>query len=197
MTPDDVFLATLEDLRLRCRLDASEYDMVQAAGLLRRLLLDGVPLWTRANRGVKLKIDAQWSRLRVAHDSASGELAWVPGLWLDPVLQDLALRSLTGPEKDQRTSGNLQKFLQHQTVIRGESTVTIRELISHYANSEGGVHYDEGTADNALIEDIRLHWDEPLRHTLLAASRIVVRAFEPLAAAVLLKGRPWPAGLLK
>lgn len=201
MTPDDVFLATLEDLRLRCRLDASEYDMIQAAGLLRRLLLDSVPLWTRVNREVKLKLTAEWSRGRVAHHSVSGDGAWIPGLWLDPVLHDLWARDLDIPgvpvsAADFRESGNLQAFLQHETVLGEDGTVSIQELITHYANREGGVHYDEGAAKNPLIEDIRQAADEPLRHTLLAASRIVVRAFEPLAAAVHLKNRHWPAGLI-
>jgi hypothetical protein len=44
MNPQHLFLDTLEDLRRRTDLRATEYDMVQAAGLPRRLLLDDTPV---------------------------------------------------------------------------------------------------------------------------------------------------------
>lgn len=222
MTPENIFLDTLEDLRIRCHLRASEYDMVQASGLMRRLLMDSAPLWSRANRTWRLKVTVEWSRTRVAYKTDSGRGYWIPALWLDPMLGEL--KEFTSPtlvvEGPDRTlvpaapdatplklvlrTGNLQAFLRYEAIrpgsVRDETPhdngpITVGQLIKHYANREGGVHYDESPADESTIEDIRLTSDEPLRHTILSAGRIVCRAMEPLAAALLLADRPWPTGL--
>jgi hypothetical protein len=199
VTPENLFIDTLEDLRRRTDLRASEYDMVQAAGLVRRLLIDGNPLYAPINRGFRLKLKFRWGRLRVATAARNGS-AWVPGGWLDPTLADLH-PSLQNDEAQKTLrenpphEGTLHRFLDHDPILRGEDRVTVRELIKHYANREGGVHYDDSPPDSTLLDDVRAESEEALRLTVLAAGRIVYRGLEPLAAAVMLAERPGPFGL--
>jgi hypothetical protein len=89
---------------------------------------------------------------------------------------------------------SLDGFLAHGAIVRDDSTVTVKELIKHYANREGGVHYD-GTPATPLIEDIRVESEEALRLTVLSVGRVAYRGLEPLASAVMLSGRPGPFGL--
>ena len=83
--------------------------------------------------------------------------------------------------KKRISSGNFNKFLGSPVVDprRGGvmQTATVRDLIKHYANREGGVHYDQGgKSTNELIEQIRDFAGDELRRTVLACGRIVVRA---------------------
>lgn len=61
---NEAFIETVEDLRRRCDLRATEYDMVQAAGLIRRLLIDGTSLWVQVNRSFKTKPTVEWANMR-------------------------------------------------------------------------------------------------------------------------------------
>ena len=47
-------LETVKDLRRRCALRATDDDIIQVAGLVRRLLLDETKLWAEANKALKL-----------------------------------------------------------------------------------------------------------------------------------------------
>lgn len=202
----DVFIETIEDLRARCDLRASEYDMVQAAGLIRRLLIDGTPLWTQVNRDIRSSIEFEWMHVRRMSEGNLEAQVMTPGLALDPVLcRALVLTNISDPEKRKDflsfppRTGNVEKFLKSPVIdTRGENgmiEVTVRDLIKHYANREGGVHYGSGKSENAILEEIRSHADEDLRYTILACGRIVYRTLEPLAAAALLRDVPWPQGL--
>ena len=95
-------------------------------------------------------------------------------------------------------SGSIDQFLGTQVIDRHRAgglaqTATVRDLIKHYANREGGVHYDPGgKSANEFIEQIRDFADEDLRRTVSACGRIVVRALEPIVVAATLKDKPWP-----
>lgn len=131
----------------------------------------------------------------------------VAGLALDPMMAR-ALVSVNFPDEDldatvgaATRTGNFEKFLsaevmdQHQPG-QGRRTATAKDLIKHYANREGGVHYDQsGRSANEFIEEIRHFADEDLRMMLIACGRILVRAFEPMAVVLTLKDKPWPSGL--
>lgn len=80
MRLEDAFLDTVEDLRRRCDLRASEYDLVQAAGLLRRLLIDEKRLWELVNRRHRVRIECVWTRIGVYNALADGRPVRVP--WL-------------------------------------------------------------------------------------------------------------------
>ncbi|MFC7572005.1 hypothetical protein ACFQX8_05870 [Klenkia terrae] len=124
----------------------------------------------------------------------------MPGSWLDPILLDLhpemqseELRRVNADSPP--WEGTLQQFLSHDTLVRGDEKVTIRELIKHYANREGGVHYDAAPPEKELLAHLRAESESALRLTVLAAGRIIYRGLEPLAAAVMLAERPGPFGL--
>lgn len=203
----DVFIETIEDLRARCDLRASEYDMVQAAGLIRRLLIDGTPLWTQINRDIRSSIEFEWMTVRKMATGNIDAQVMTPGLALDPVLfRALIQNKITDPDVRRELlaipphTGNVEKFLKSPVVdTKGENgmvEVSVRELIKHYANREGGVHYGAGQSENSILEDSRRFADEDFRYTILACGRIVYRTLEPLAAAALLRNVPWPKGLL-
>jgi hypothetical protein len=199
--PEDLFLDTLEDLRRRCDLRASEYDMVQVAGLVRRLLFDGRPLWVEANQSYGFRPVYAWSGVRVATSGEGGRApAWVAMHWLDPMLKDLLIRARVSPTEvdtalvEPRT-GNLSTFRQHDVIVSGEQRVSVQDVITHYANREGGVHYDSRPARSSLLADLLPERDLALRLTVLAVGRIVHRSLEPLGAQIALSRNPHPYGL--
>lgn len=204
---NEAFIETVEDLRRRCDLRATEYDMVQAAGLIRRLLIDGSALWVQVNRQFKTKPSVEWATIRAMVRADVSKQVMVGGLALDPVMAR-ALLTVNFPDSDpnetlaQSThSGNFEKFLSAEVMdqhLPGQTrrTATVRDLIKHYANREGGVHYDPtGRSANEFIEQIRHFADEDLRMMIIACGRIVVRALEPMAVVLTLKDKPWPSGL--
>jgi hypothetical protein len=202
----ELFVETIEDLRQRCDLRASEYDMVQASGLIRRLLMDGSALWIQVNRNLRIQPVVEWAVVRTLVRAKTDEGVMLPGLALDPVIARAMLavnfpnNDGSGVEKAVR-SGNVDKFLGSQVIDRHhpdgvKQTATVRDLIKHYANREGGVHYGPGgKSTNEFIEQIRDFADEDLRRTVVACGRIILRALEPIAVAVTLKDKPWPVGL--
>ncbi len=209
MTVDvnEAFVETVEDLRRRCDLRATEYDMVQAAGLIRRLLIDGSALWPQVNRQFKTKPTVEWTSLRAMVRANISEQVMVAGLALDPMMAK-AFITVNFPSDDAdrllaagTRTGNFEKFLSVEVMDRklagqARQTATVRELIKHYANREGGVHYDPtGKSANQFIEQIRHFADEDLRMMIVACGRIVVRTLEPMAVMLTLKDKPWPSGL--
>ncbi|MEW2444840.1 hypothetical protein [Micromonospora marina] len=201
MGPEDLFLDTLEDLRRRCDLRASEYDMVQVAGLVRRLLLDGQRLWVEANKAHRVKPICSWSTVQVVAGTHDGEAACISMHWLDPMLEELLLLRTDLPADVERASlappsrDKMDKFLKYHVVVAGKQNVTVEQLVTHYANREGGVHYDPTPPDSPLLGALRGDHDHALRLTVLAIGRIVHRALEPLAALTVLARNPRPYGL--
>lgn len=205
MKAEDLFLETMEDLRRRADLRASEYDMVQVAGLLRRLLLDAERVTDAVNRQYRYQPVCRWS----AVDTATPRGVYLPRLWLDPLLWEVYLEVAMPAEARQELKtlgvlqaqeGSLQQFLAYKVVreappatpggdvaqVKSPPTATVRDLIRHFAHREGGVHYGSGETEHPLLQRVRHSDDMPLRLTLLAAGRIVHRALEPLAVRVAL-----------
>jgi hypothetical protein len=189
---DGLFLDTLEDLRRRTNLRAAEYDMVQAAGLLRRLVLDKSPLWAEVNREHRLKPECVWQRLHVATAARNGP-AWVPWWWLDPEIHDM--HPLHARETLEPWRGPIGKFLQHVVIRRAPHELTVQELISHYAHWEGGVHFKTSPPQSDLLSDIREESEEALRLTVLAIGRIIHRALTPLSVHIVIAQLPHPHGI--
>ncbi len=213
MRAEDLFLETMEDLRRRCDLRATEYDMAQVAGLLRRLLLDEKQLWEHANRAFQFKPMCEWSGIETALPTG----VFLGRLWLDPTLWEVFFE-MTFSETDRRAlnqagvsgrhTGGLRQFLRHPAVrersLGAEAdaaaahpplVATVADLIKHFANREGGVHYDPSVSHHPLLERLRAEHDMALRLTLLAAGRILHRAMEPLAVRIALRGREGQYGV--
>lgn len=171
-TANDAFLDTLEDLRRRTHLRATPYDMSQAAGLVRRLLLDGQPLAHAVNRLHRQRLSFTWGTMLVARPARNG-LAWVSGIWLDPSLLRLRIETLDreniewmdGPSDwdnllaKATSTGPKDAFWSYGAVARGKGetnvSVSVREVVDFYANNYGGVHWDPRTDDvAALLADV-------------------------------------------
>ncbi|UKJ63941.1 hypothetical protein H1Q78_00095 [Cellulosimicrobium cellulans] len=178
MEYDDALVGTMEDLRHRCRLSAidSRYEVVQASGLLRRLLIDGSALGPLVARQVGIVPAFTWYSV---HQGDGG-----PGLLLDPVI----LAEVAGEKHLNALSGalhteGLKEFLKQPVISVPGHRVTIRELIKHYANVEGGVHVAvERESPNAVLSAAleSEHQEEVLRQTLVAVGRVTYRALEPV-----------------
>jgi hypothetical protein len=199
--PEDLFLDTLEDLRRRCDLRATEYEMVQVAGLVRRLLFDGSPLLVEANKEYRFKPVYEWSGVLVAVSVDVGlGTPCIAMHWLDPTLTEILVHARVSPAEVNTVpmsprAGNLDAFRRHDAVVRGAQVVNIQEIVTHYANREGGVHYDSRPAKSALLSELLPEHDLAVCLTVLAIGRIVHKALEPLAARIALSRNPHPYGI--
>jgi hypothetical protein len=201
MMPEDVFVDTLEDLRRRCDLRATPYDMLQASGLMRRLLIE--QLWVPPNRQIEHK---PVFRIREAFVCAStekehGVTAWVPGLLADPELTSIFMSRYPSvdppdaPPQALKASKFLKWKIVHASVGGRKESVTVHELTKHFANTQGGVHFDrQGKSASAPLDRLPLQAESPLLYTLVALGRITVKALEPIASAILLRRLPGQVG---
>lgn len=170
-----ILATTVEDLRNRSRLTASEYDVVQASGLLRRLLIDASAVVPRAVKSLSLD--------EPRYEWASVYAGEVSGAFLDPVLLKSVGQALM--VRDARLlgavhNGSLSDFLAVKVAAStADGDVTVKDLIKHYAIVEGGVHH--GQAWNSIPQRLQLLLADPvyeprLRETLAAIGRIVSTA---------------------
>ncbi len=198
MKLEDLFVDTMEDLRRRCDLRATEYDMVQAAGLIRKLILNGNPLWAQVNRSLRLQPRYSWMDFVMSTAGGHPELAL---LWLDPAMFQALMQSAVEAggrpvvDPSPPREGDLAAFLRVPVVQYGGENATVLDLVRHFANREGGIHFDPKQAETPLLELVRREEDEGLRLTLVATGRVVYRALEPLAARVALASRAPRYGL--
>jgi hypothetical protein len=174
MNVDRLFLDTLDDLEARTKADASEYDLLRAAGLLRELFLDESRLVDQVNRTPRVGLRF---RIRVrARNPAHGFEIW---LGIDPSAQvDDPIREL-----------DLKELLRVPLVFLPSSTITVRQIITLAANVRGGVH--RGTPRDPAhkaFERFRLkirHGDMPLELLLVAAvAKVALAGLEPLRSVV-------------
>lgn len=203
MEPDEeIFLNSMKDLRQRTDFNSSTYDISQACGLVRRLLLDQKPVAHRVNRKSRVPFRCSWGNLSIAVKAAD-DLAWTPMLWLDPAfyaLREASLRDLLSGEgmqvRVEPLEGSLDQFLQFSVVQRSGEAVSASKLISYVANQDGGVHYDPDSRKvDPLISDVVATSRESLYFTALACARIIYASLEPLALLVTAMGRQHPYGL--
>ena len=180
----EIFIGTVEDLRYRSRLSAPEYDVVQASGLIRRLLIDGTALVP----GVIKELDLPQPR----YEWASIYQGAVAGAMLDATLvRSLSQERLTGPGLKVIHSGALAEFLAYKvTHISIDGGITVKDLVKHFANGEGGVHFGSLREPvpprlGALLEDPS--YAPLLLDTIAAIGRVVCDA---LAAAVAIAAHP-------
>lgn len=170
MDIDRLFLDTLADLESRTQPDASEYDLLRAAALLRELLVDASPLVDQVNRTPRTTVRF---RLRVKSPDPAHEfemwLAIDPSAKVDVPIQELDLREL----------------LRVPLVFLPTSRITIRQVITLAANVRGGVH--RGTPKDPAhkaFERFRLkvrHGDMPFELLLVAGiAKIALTGLEPL-----------------
>jgi hypothetical protein len=175
---DRLFLDTLDDLEARTRPEATEYDLLRAAALLRELLIDESPLAHLANRGTGIPLRF---RLRVKEpEPGTGFEIW---LGLDPSAE------LHAPIREVGVKELLGTALVHLPT----STLSVGQVVTLAANVRGGVH--RGTPRNPAHKafealNIRLrHGDMPLELLLIVEiAKVVLAGLEPLRRLFLARG---------
>jgi hypothetical protein len=185
---EQFFLKTIEDLRHRIEC-GTEYDLIVAAALVRKLILDSPPLIHQINRryGTKIRFPANSQRHLVGARTTSGSL--------DLFGRDAAVRegelSLTRMSPEMRSArekelGILRKlrplplygFLKSGVFTINGHIVSVRELTRHLAHSRGGVHLDPRKGEAEIAR-----WDSAIFGDL--ETDLVARAFVPVARVVL------------
>lgn len=172
------FIDTLDDLRKRSVFTATEYDTVQAAGLMRRLILDQDKLMHQANRDVAMKITFHWYPV---HWMGAGRFV-IAAPHLDPTLGSV---DRLGDSIEMR-SGKVDNLLAWGVLRYGghQESLKAGRLISYYANRLGGVHSDNRHRPNdpQILVEALSEIPEQVHPLVGALARVVVAGLEPLAA---------------
>ena len=167
-----VFIETYRDLQTRLR-QCRAYDLLLSSMLVRKLLLDGTPLYVAANRSRRLKLSFPCNTSPIC-DSSSGAI----------------FRGFGNCPR-----GSIDKFLSTQCLYLEGNVYTAHELIDVAAHKHGGVHFSAAvTTKERLLVDwqfedhgIRLMGGGPENPMLFLLHQIglaVVDSLGPLADAI-------------
>jgi hypothetical protein len=180
---ESLFLRTLDDLEKRTNA-TDEYEILLAAALLRKLLLDSPPLIDQVNATHRLKL-----RFRINGPTAyeemivsDGAVFFSPEDAIDPELDHPP--ALVAPIDATRD----QLLARRVMLVNGEQ-VTIHHLIDQLAHIEGAVHRsDPRERRQAVLNDAarQLFIGGPPAGTrqIQAVARVVLRGLRPLRDAV-------------
>ena len=180
MDADDLFLATLDDLASRASAGRSTYDVLQIAGLLRKLLLDDTRLVDAVNRSRRVKY-----RFRANERQAPGDPSLVFWSIQDGLDPDTAAPFRTNNVRDLTRD----KFLAVTIiVVRGER-LTVADVLRYLANVAGAVHIGSPTTSKelalaSLASSIQVGGYSPEVRSLLAVARVVTKALQPIRHAI-------------
>jgi hypothetical protein len=185
MDADRLFLATINDLESRVEPAPDEYIVLGIAALVRKLLLDDLPLVDEVNASRRLPITFRISDAAPIWERA-GSLA--PVFWslqdgLDPETS-LTRAAVKDVKRDE--------FLRSRVMFVRGQTITVKDIVLHVANVAGAVH--RGTPRDAQQETLRRlereisvgGYPADVR-SLQAIGRIALRALEPLRRQVQLE----------
>lgn len=203
VNPSMYLVDTVEDLRGRCGLRASEYDVTQAAGLMRRLLLDSTGLVAIANRGPRMAIEYRW--FASFQYTAPGGF-WMWSLASDPDMHSTVLDGLTLAPGVVRPdpallmyTGKRDQFLQEPVIVqptgepgrkpKDEPHVKVSQLVSQFANRLGGVHVEASGTDLPILAQALDTNPQLVTDCLATIGRIIVHALEPLCGLAFLNER--------
>jgi hypothetical protein len=179
MEPERLFLETLTDLERRVNPADREYDVLMAAALLRKLLLDAQPVADQVNRRWRLKIryrinarEPLWKRV----GGLPSPDTWSMEDGFDPE------SALAGVQPQEVTRDGLlaRVIMRH----KGED-VTVKDLILHAANVKGAVHLGvPKTAKEKALSDLASSisiggYGAGIR-ALQAIGRVVLKGLDPL-----------------
>lgn len=199
MHPLILLVDTVEDLRSRCGLRASEYDVTQAAGLMRRLLVDGRAVVPMVVKMLRLDDPVFRSQPSFRLDS-TGLLIWTmisdPDMFSHTMQRRYGGPASTGlkPHED-----DLVRFLTRPVIFDNTVSVrqppedmdptdkvSVRQLIKDFANEHGGVHGSlTGLSREPLIQRALNANPNFVFEAIAAMGRIVVRSLDPLCAVVI------------
>lgn len=182
---DLLFMHTCSDLARRVHQPASEYDVLMAAALLRKLLLDDQPLVFAVNRERRTKI-----RYRAyVHDLPWREQPGLPvaDAWAVPVGIDPGSITIPTMTPQELTHDQFLKMLV--VYVKGHE-YTVHDVIKHVAHVSGAVHKGAPSdeRDEALAAGIEglggpNGW-QPAVAALPGIGRVVLTALSPLGQRV-------------
>ena len=175
------FVDAMEDLRVRSRLTATTYDAAQAAGVVRRLIIDGRPLAVAAGTIVQVTPEFSWSR-----DMYTGD-EWgfiISGHHFDPALDPLSIVHSPGGPGPSIVRGDHHDLLKSEVLrhsLDEADFVTVRDFVSWLANDEGGVHVEmfRSLELRDRFRDAQAVVPEHTKWTMIAIARVVYRGLEP------------------
>jgi hypothetical protein len=182
ITKDQLFLRTVEDLEARIDGAPDEYEILMAAGLLRKLLLDGSRLMDQVNRYRQIPVNFRI----VIRDSSPlpGELP--PVLWVLPSGLDPDATDVQTPPSIEEVSRD--RFLKRPVAVYAGESATVKDLILYHAHIAGAVHAGDpkNPKDYAIAVLERMSWEDTTMslEVIRSIGRIVVKALRPLVLAI-------------
>lgn len=182
MRPTELFLFTMADLRKRIEHPQDEYDLLMAAGLLRKLLLDEQPLVHQVNRELRVKLT-----FCVATNDAYEAVVFEdnPLIYVvnDGIYPPSALPSAVVKEM------KLDVFLARRAAFVQGHDVTVKDLIFQLAHVEGAIHAGTPKGDKEKVlagasDSIRIGGAGMVASTMRGIGRVVLEALSPIEAAL-------------
>lgn len=173
--PEYLFLSTVADIDRKVK-EGSRYNLIRAAGVLRQLFLDAIPLVYVVNRVYRLKIEFEMLDYR-----------WEPVL--SPVARSICLDSSFFPGAKTFKS-NLKGFLNAPCFRIEDKTATVRDLIHVCAHVKGGVHLGKA---KTFKENVVVDWDrmfllsgmDPSLAAIAGVCRVALKGLKPLVQAIM------------
>jgi hypothetical protein len=181
-----LFDKTLDELEQKTKAN-NEYDILMTTSLLRKLLIDGNnSLVCQINKnGKKLKftinkrdpLHKRFSSIFNPNDISN--YYWFSADGLDPETTDQNHPSYNPQEL------NFDEFLQYVVIFAKGQEITIRDLIKHLSDKEGGVHKQREKLEKTEVKNILIREIEHTigignfsagLNTIKAINRIVIRA---------------------
>lgn len=159
-----------------------KYEILMAAGLLRKLLLDGSRLMDQVNRHRQIPIHF---RIMIRDSTPSpGELP--PVLWVLPSGLDPDATGVQTPPKIEEVSRD--RFLKRPVAVYMGETATVQDLVLYHAHIAGAIHAGDpkNPKEHAIAELERMSWEDTTLslEVMRSIGRVVVKGLEPLVAAV-------------
>lgn len=180
MDSDQLFLQTLDELKVRLAQTPDEYSVIRIAAILRQLLLDEQPLVEQVNRGRQTKL-----RFRF-YEAA---LPAMPGATL--VAATISIQPGPNPPTGGRVvEGTLKQLLAAPAAYFKGRLASVRDVIRYGANVAGGVHHSSAKTDQdqallgfgRLMDAFGLPADV---RSLVGIGYVVADGLEPLRDAVM------------
>ena len=189
MEPDRLFVETLDELARATRgPGVTEYELVVASGRLRLLLLDDHRLVDQVNRDASRRLKIRY-RIFVHGGGPpaplrEGLLFWAVPDGISPLIA--ARQPVQIPVAEVPLADFLAEIVM---LFRGEA-ITVRDLISHVANSAGGVHSGPGRGPHSgLLRDLEttvgIAGMDAATRCLRGVIMVTVEALRPLRERVL------------
>jgi len=152
-----IFNKTLQEIKLKID-SPDQYDILMVSGLIRKLLIDGenslIHQIDKENKKVRFNVNfRQPLHARMPDLFKGADIAnyfWSAENGLDPLIADKRrgynLKSL-----------NLDDFLECPVMFAKGELITIRDLVKHLSDKEGGIHKQKAPIKEVDIKNIIMH----------------------------------------